>query len=301
MKYTLFILLSLSFAALGFGGAVENKINEPYQKEIETWRQERLTSLKSDTGWLTVVGLFWLKEGENKFGSDDSNAIVFPKGKAPASAGSFLLEKDQVRITTKEGSGITSDGKPVASLALQPDTSGQPTILTLGSLSFFTIKRGEKFAVRLKDKESEARQHFSGLQYYPIDTKWRVAAKWVPYNPAKKIQILNVIGMLEDSDCSGAVEFVVEGKTYRIDALEEGEGDDKALFLIFGDQTNGKETYGAGRFLYSDAPDTAGKVIVDFNEAYSPPCAFTTFATCPLPPKQNKLPLRIKAGEKKYH
>lgn len=299
MKHTLLVLLFLSFTAPGFGGAVDNKINEPYKQEIEKWRQERVTSLKSN--WLTVVGLFWLKEGENTFGSDESNAIVFPKGKTPASAGSFFLEKGKVRVSTKEGSGIMSDGKPVTSLALQPDVPGPQTVLTLGGLSFYVIKRGDRLAIRLKDKDSEALKKFAGLQYYPIEPKWRVAAKWVPYNPPKKIQILNVIGMLEDNDCGGAVEFAIDGKNYRIDALEEGEGDERVLFLIFGDQTNGKETYGAGRFLYSDAPDTAGKVIVDFNEAYSPPCAFTAFATCPLPPKQNKLPLRIDAGEKKYH
>lgn len=277
---------------------MDNK-TDTYQQEIEKWRQSRVASLKSN--WLTVVGLFWLKEGENKFGSDGSNDIVFPKDKAPANAGSFFLEKGAVRVVTKEGTGITSDGKPVSSLALQPDNPGPQTVLELGNLSFFVIKRGEKLGIRLKDKNSEALQHFKGIQYYPIDTKWHVTAKWIPYNPPKKIQILNIIGMLENDDCSGAVEFAIDGKTYRIDALVEGEGDEKALFLIFGDQTNGKETYGAGRFLYSDVADASGNVIVDFNEAYSPPCAFTAFATCPLPPKENKLPLRIDAGEKKYH
>lgn len=270
-----------------------------FQQEIEKWRQDRLASLTSESGWFTVVGLFWLEEGENKFGSDESTQLVFPKGKAPAQAGSFFLEKGQVRMEAKTESGITADGKPVTSLALQSDEKGEPTVLNLGTLSFFVIKRGDKVGIRLKDKESDGLKHFAGLQYYPPDPKWRVEAKWVPYVPPKKIQILNIIGMLEDNDCNGAVELKVDGKAYLIDALQEG--DDKSLFLIFGDQTNGKETYGAGRFLYSEPPDENGKVIVDFNKAYSPPCAFTAFATCPLPPKQNKLALRIEAGEKKYH
>lgn len=301
MKHRIAALLFLLFTALVCVGAMDQSKDDSFQKDEAKWREDRLASLKSENGWLTVVGLFWLNEGENKFGSDESNAIVFPKGKAPAMAGSFFLEKGQVRLETKADAGITSEGKPVTSLALQPDVSGKQTTLNLGPLTFFVIKRGEKLGIRLKDKESEALKHFAGMQYFPADAQWRKNAKWIPYNPPKKIQILNVLGMLEDDDCNGAVEFTADGKPYRIEALEEGEGADKSLFLIFGDQTNGKETYGAGRFLDTEMPDQQGNVVVDFNKAYNPPCAVTAYATCPLPPKQNKLPLRIEAGEKKYH
>ncbi len=181
-------------------------------------------------------------------------------------------------------------------MELKSDETGEPTLLHLGSLTFHVIKRGERLGVRVKDKENPARIKFPGLQYFPIDPKWRVTAKFVPYNPPKKIPILNVLGMLQDEPSPGTLEFQVNGKTYRIDPITE-QGSDE-LFLIFADQTTGKETYGAGRYLYTPQAGPDGKVLIDFNKAYSPPCAFTAYATCPLPPPGNKLAVRIEAGEK---
>jgi hypothetical protein len=269
-----------------------------YRKEIEKWHGERAAELQSEDGWLTLVGLFWLREGENRIGSDPSNEIVLPPGKAPKLAGSLWLEKGSVRLDALPQSGLTQAGQPVTSLALQSDVDGEPTRLNLGSLSFYVIKRGEKFGVRVKDKENPDRLHFAGLDYYPADPKWRIEAKLEPYNPPKSIPITNVLGMTEDMTSPGALLFDVAGKTYRLDAVEEKGS--KQFFLIFADQTTGRETYGAGRYLYADPPDGAGTVIVDFNKSYNPPCAFTNYATCPLPPSQNRLALRIEAGEKTY-
>jgi uncharacterized protein (DUF1684 family) len=269
-----------------------------YQQEIEKWQGERAAELTSEDGWLTLVGLFWLKEGENKIGSDPSNDIVLPQGKAPKSVGSLWLEKGNVRLEALPESGLTQAGKPVNSLTLQSDVDGEPTVLNLGTLSFFVIKRGESFGIRVKDRENPDRLHFAGLDYYPADPKWRLEARLEPYNPPKAIPITNVLGMTEDMTSPGALAFDVAGKPYRLDAvLEKGE---KQLFIIFADQTTGRETYGAGRYLYADPPDASGTVIVDFNKAYNPPCAFTNYATCPLPPSQNRLQLRIEAGEKRY-
>ena len=269
-----------------------------YQREIEKWKGERAAGLQSEDGWLTLVGLFWLKEGENKVGSAESNEIVLPQGKAPTMVGSLWLEKGSVRLDALPDSGLTEAGKPVTSLTLKSDADEAPTILNLGTLSFYVIKRGDRFGVRVRDKENPERLHFAGLDYYPADHKWRLEAKLQPYNPPKAIPITNVLGMTEDMTSPGALLFDVAGKTYRLDAVEEKGS--KQFFLIFADETTGRETYGAGRYLYADPPDAAGTVIVDFNKAYNPPCAFTNYATCPLPPSQNRLALRIEAGEKRY-
>jgi uncharacterized protein (DUF1684 family) len=267
-----------------------------YEKEIEQWRAERLSSLKSDDGWLTLVGLFWLKEGGNKFGSDPSGDIVLPAGKAPASAGSLWLKDGAVRLEARQGVEITHEGKPVSTLDLRSDDDEKPTVLSLGTLSFHVIKRGDRFGLRVKDRENPARLNFGGLQYFPLNDKWRVAARFERFDPPKSISITNVLGMEEQDPSPGTIVFEVGGQTYRLDALSE-KGEEK-LFIIFADATSGKETYGAGRYLYADPPDASGKLIVDFNKAYSPPCAFTSYATCPLPPFQNRLPVSVDAGEK---
>jgi len=269
-----------------------------FQKENAAWRQDRDKGLRDENGWLTLVGLYWLDEGENKIGSDAGNKVIFPEGKAPAVAGTLVRHGKEVRLNPAPGAGITVDGKPVtAPLDLKVDAQGKPTLLHLGSVSFFVIQRGDKVGIRMKDSQSPALASFRGLDYFPLQTTWRVEARFEPHQPAKKIPIANVLGQVADEESPGSVVFDWQGKTYRIDALQ---GDDKGgLFLIFADQTNGKETYGAGRFLDTDPPQ-GGKVVVDFNTAYNPPCAFTAFATCPLPPPQNRLALRVEAGEKKY-
>jgi len=267
-----------------------------YTEEVEQWKAKRLASLKDEDGWLSLVGLHWLKDGENKIGSDPSNEVPLPEGRAPRVAGSLFLNDGAVKLEARPGSGITSEGKPVTSLDLQLDTGGKPTVLKLGTLTFHVIKRGDRLGVRVKDSASPERANFRGLEYFPADERWRVEARFEPYNPPKAIPIANVLDMVEDTPSPGALVFDVDGKTYRLDALtEEGE---EQFFVIFADQTSGRESYGAGRYLYAGPPDSQGRLLVDFNKAYSPPCAFTNYATCPLPPEQNKLPLRVEAGEK---
>jgi len=306
-------LLSL-VATVAFFSACQ-KSNKPaaafdasaHRSEIQKWESDRLASLTKEDGWLTLVGLFWLKEGENKFGSDPKNAVVLPRDKAPGFAGSLLLEKGRVhllakpetKIAVRDPKGEAKVATPITSLDLKDDNDDAgPTVLTLGSLLINVVKRGERTGVRVKDTESQTRREFKGLDYFPIDPKWRIEARFEPYQPAKTIPITNVLGMTDDETSPGAFAFEVDGKTYRIDPiLEKGETD---WFVMIADQTTGKETYGAGRYLYVTPPDASGKVVIDFNKAYSPPCAFTNFATCPLPPRQNHLPFRIEAGEKKY-
>jgi hypothetical protein len=270
-----------------------------HQSEIQKWQSDRLASLTKEDGWLTLVGLFWLNEGENKFGSDPSNPVVLPRYKAPRLAGSLWLENGRVRLSARPGVEITANGSAVTELDLKDDNDDNgPTILKLGPLLINVVKRSDRIGVRVKDSESQTRSEFKGLEYYPIDPKWRMEARFEPYQPAKTIPITNVLGMTDNETSPGALAFDYAGRIYRIDPiLEKGETD---LFVMIADETTGNETYGAGRYLYVSPPDATGKVVVDFNKAYSPPCAFTNFATCPLPPRQNRLPFRIEAGEKKY-
>lgn len=301
-----FLLISSVFFAGACKGttAPTTSFNESvYKQELEKWQSGRLASLTKEDGWLTLVGLFWLQEGENKFGSAPKNAIVLSKDKAPLVAGSFWMEKGRVRLVAQQGVDIRADGQsvdtPARTLELKDDTADAgPTVLKLGTLIINIIKRGERIGVRVKDSTSAARLQFKGLDYYPIDPKWRIEARFERYQPPKTIPITNVLSMTDDEASPGALAFEVGGQTYRIDPiLEKGETD---YFVMIADETTGRETYGAGRYLYVSPPDGFGKVVIDFNKAYSPPCAFTNYATCPLPPPQNHLPFRIEAGEKKY-
>ena len=266
-----------------------------YAQELSQWQQKRWADLKSETGWLTLVGLFWLKEGENKFGSDAANDIALADKQLSAHAGTFALRNGVVKLDASQAD-FTVDGKPVQSLELKTDDDAKPTIVRLGSLSFQIIKRGDRLGVRVKDSQNPDRLNFKNTEFYPADVNWRIDAEFEPYNPPKPMPIVNVLNMESAESSPGAIKFTVEGKEYRLDAI--AEKDEPRFFMIIADKTSGKETYPAGRYMYVDPPDASGHVVIDFNKAYSPPCAFTKFATCPLPPKQNRLPFAIPAGEK---
>jgi uncharacterized protein (DUF1684 family) len=270
------------------------------QQSVVTWQKERLARLTADDGWLTLVGLEWLKEGENSLGSDGASNLVLPAGKAPGHLGVIRVKHGTVTLEPLAGTGLTVDGRTATKMTLLSDADGaaKPSMMKLGTLSFFVIQRGERFGLRIKDSQSAARTGFRGLDYFPIDPKWRVEAHFQPYNPPKPVRIVNVLGMESDETAPGSLSFTLEGRQFRIDPiLETGEKD---LFIIIRDATSGKETYPAARYLYAHPPGSDGTVGIDFNTAYNPPCAFTHFATCPLPPPQNRLPIRIEAGEKKY-
>jgi len=251
-----------------------------YPAEIAAWRADREARLKADDGWLSLAGLFWLHEGSNPFGTDANGEIVLPDG--PAHAGVFHLERGKVSVTI--------DG---STRAVKPDSDD---IVKVGRARLLAIERSDKFGIRVKDPESQARREFKGIQSFPADESYRIVAKWVA--EPRKIPILNVIGQTEDSECPGYAVFTLHGREFNLHPILEEPGA-KELFYIFRDETSGKETYPAGRFFYSDMPKD-GHVILDFNKAYNPPCAFTAYATCPLPPPENRLAVRIEAGEKRY-
>ncbi len=286
--------LILSFVASCNRRAPKSQIDaNAYAQELSQWQQKRWNDLKGESGWLTLVGLFWLKEGENKFGSGSANEIVIPK--VAEHAGMFRMEKGVVKIDTSQP-GFTVDGKPIKTAELKSDDADKPTIVRFDSLSFQIIKRGDRLGVRVKDSQNPDRLNFKNTEFYPADVNWRIDAQFEPYQPPKQMPIMNVLNMESAESSPGAIKFTVDGQDYRLDAITEK--DEPRFFMIIADKTSGKETYPAGRYLYVDPPDTSGHVVIDFNKAYSPPCAFTKFATCPLPPKQNRLPFAILAGEK---
>jgi uncharacterized protein len=293
------LILTLLAATAALAAIKPGSINQPsYADEIEKWRKARAQEMAGEEGWLSLVGLFWLAPGQNRFGSDPSNEIALPKNKAPRQAGTLRLDNGLVHLDVKPGVVITSEGKPVTSITLQSDADGKPTRLLLGTLSFHVIKRGERLGLRVKDRQNPARFRFAGIETYPLNPKWRIEARLEAYDPPKQIPIANVLGMIDDQPSPGAVVFEVGGKSYRLDAIQE-KGSNQ-LFIIFADKTNGRATYGAGRYLYAAAPGADGELIIDFNKSENPPCAFTSYATCPLPPRQNRLPFPVEAGERKY-
>ncbi len=256
-----------------------------YLTALKEWRRQREASLVADDGWTTVAGLFWLKEGANSFGSDASNDLVFPAS-APKRAGVF--EHANGRTTVRIGGG--------APRSLAPDEPGPATVVSLGDLSFFVILRNGKHAIRLRDRNSKYRREFTGLHWYPPDERWRIEARFTAYPAPKTLSIPTILDYSDKMESPGFVTFRAAGRDLRLEPVTSGD----RLWFIFRDRTSGRETYGGGRFLYADRARN-GVVVLDFNRAYNPPCAYTPYATCPLPPPQNRLDAPVAAGEKNYH
>ncbi|MBL8203045.1 MAG: DUF1684 domain-containing protein [Blastocatellia bacterium] len=266
-----------------------------YEKTIQTARTDREAKLKADDGWLTVSGLFWLKEGANEFGADSSNDLVITASGAPAKIGTFDLQDGKVTLRVASGVTVTVDDKPVQEYQLQGDAAKKPEAIRTGDLTFLLLKRGARYGIRLKDKNAASRREFTGLRWYPVKEEYRVTAQFLPYDQPKDVPIINILGDVENYKSPGLLKFKLRGQEYTLEPVNSGE----KLFLILRDQTSGKTTYAASRFLYADKPKD-GQVILDFNLVINPPCAFTAYATCPLPPKQNRLNTAIEAGELIY-
>jgi len=268
---------------------------EAYLAEIHDWRQRRRDRLASEDGWLTLVGLEWLREGSNRIGSDTGNDIRIAGG--PDHWGTIVLAGGELRFTPAADAQLIIDGAPAEPTRLVPDAEGQPTVVRSGSLSFHVILRGS-YALRIKDREAPTLLSFRGVENYPIDANWRKDTRFIPADPGATIGIANVLGQSEEMRVAGTVEFEHEGRNYSLLALQEKGAD--SLWFLFADRSNGRETYGAGRFLYSDGMPENGRLVVDFNKSYNPPCAFSDYSTCPLPPQQNRLDVAVTAGEKDY-
>jgi uncharacterized protein len=298
-RYFLRLALTFFSVTLLWSGCAPKKSTidyEAYQAEIEAWHVKRVGDLKDTTGWLNLAGLFWLQEGINTFGSAEKNQVVFPTGTIAAEAGYFLVKNGTVKMEAKTEADVTVNGMPVTSIEIfHPDSSRAVTSVH-GSLQWFVIRRDNQVGIRLRNLESNSVKEFKGIARYPVNPDWRVVADFTP-TEGKTIDITNVLGQTVPQASPGVLKFQIEGKDYSIDALDGGKDE---YFLIFGDPTNEKETYPSGRYLYVKKAGADGKVAVDFNKSYNPPCAFTPYATCPLAPRQNILSIAIEAGEKNY-
>jgi len=272
-------------ACLAFAAITLVAADSSYQQQITQWRAAREAKLKADDGWLTVVGLHWLHEGVNTVGSDPNADAPLPAS-VPARVGTITLAKGKAHF--KPAGGV-----PLKEMDLKTDITPQYDRLALGRVKFFVIERETKFGVRVKDNDSEARKKFAGLRWYPVDPTWNIKAKFIP--SPHKVSFDTEVGVKEEDDSPGYVTFTRAGKQYKMEAVKE----DDDLWFVFRDQTSGKTTYGASRFLYTPFPKD-GFVEMDFNKAENPPCMFTDYATCPLPTPQNRLQLAVTAGEQTY-
>ncbi len=269
--------------------------NNEHELAVMKWREEREERLRtSERSWLVLVGLFWLKEGANSFGSDPACDFVLPPS-APQKAGAFHFKDGQVTLKLEPGVTASCNDGELPARPLLDDQQEQPDFLRMGQLILVVLKRGTSTLIRVWNVDHPARAEFSGLNFYPYKPEYRMAAKYEGYAPFKMVRQKDIIGETYDNKMLGQVVFTWDGKEYRLDAEDAGDG----LFIAFRDATNAKTTYAGGRYLLTDKPEN-GQVLIDFNRAYNMPCAYTMFATCGLPPTENRLPISIEAGEQKY-
>lgn len=284
--------LAAAFIASCTSGA-GNLDDEAVAAGVIEWRKGRLERLMAPNGFLTLVGLFWLEKDVSTFGGSASNDLVFP-GAADARMGEFRVTAEGVVMVAAAGVEMRSNGEIAESILIADDTTEEPVMIDYGSLAWTVIQRDGRFAVRLRDYQNPALDSFPPLEYFPIDSGWRVEAGLRRYNEPRSVAVNTVIEGLGWNPVSpGVLEFEKDGLTFELEAYQLGE----RLFLVFGDTTNGRGTYPAGRFLYADMPGEDGRTVLDFNRAYSPPCAFNDFSTCPIASPRNRLPVAVNAGE----
>lgn len=296
----LILLLSLfTFCACSNQSSSSRLDPAEYLSSIEEWHQRRITSLKAPDGWLNLAGLYWLKEGLNTFGTGENMDIHFPDGSVPASAGYFILESNRVSVYLKPEAAIKVNGVMLKESVVFHADSSAGKVMETGDFRWVVIRREDKFGIRLRQLNHPRLEKFSGIERFPIDQQFRITARFQVADTLRYIPITNVLGQTTLQYSPGTLVFEWENKTRFLDVIDEGNGGD--YFIVFADETTGKTTYSGGRFLYVSRPDQSGEITIDFNKAINPPCVFSPFATCPLPPKQNQLDFSVLAGEKNFH
>lgn len=288
-KFALCLALVLVFLGSTFA-------QSDYVKGVEKWRNDEESDLRKEDGWLTLAGLFWLKDGPNTVGAGPRFDVRLTDSFKQGEFGEINFKNGVATLQVASGVKAISNDQPVSKIDLVSDEKGKPTEIRVGSQMFYLIRRGDRFGVRLKDNQSEARLAFKGLNWFPVDESYRVPARLEAFPEPKEVMVPNVLGGHFKMKSPGHLRFTRQGQEYSLQPVLQ---DDGSLFIIFRDASNSSETYSAGRFLDADEP-VNGKTTLDFNKAENPPCAFTHYATCPLPPEGNDLPVAIKAGEKRY-
>ena len=270
-----------------------------YVQDLAIWRTDYARRLQGEEGWLTVAGLYWLNDGENHVGTDPTNDIVLRAGSAPPHVGVFAFRQGTTTFHAAEGVEVRQQGRAVRSTTLVPGpgTSATPAdALVVGTLTLWLHQSGERFAVRIRDPQSPMRTEFTGCKWFPVNPTYRIMGRFLPYDTQQNVSMPNIMGDLEHYTSPGVIQFEFQGQELHLQPVSTGTD---RLFFVFRDQTSDRETYGAARFLVTDGPRD-GQVLLDFNKAVNPPCAYNPFTTCPLPPKENRLSVRIEAGELKY-
>lgn len=290
-----FLLLPIIVTACSSPEPGPASFPENYHQELDSWKADRLESLTNPTGWMRLAGMYWLEEGEYSFGSGADQDVRFPEGTIPGHAGVFILDNNTVTMSVAEGVNITHNGETVDEMVIYDGEDEEPH-LQYETLEWVVIERSGLIGVRLYNKENEKVNQFTGFETYPVDEKWYLNARFIPHEEDVTIPIVNILGQVDETPSPGKLEFVADGETYTLDALEGST----RMFLIVGDATNQAETYQAGRYIYVDYPEEGSEyTVIDFNKLYNPPCAYSAFTTCQLPPPQNRLDLAITAGEKR--
>jgi len=293
LRFLCRVFFFASFAATGVNAVPEN-----YEAELAEWHAQRVARLTAPNGWLSLIGLHFLNEGEQRVGAAAGSDIALAAG--PPSLGVIDLQPSgRIMLRVTPGAGVRVDGREMLSAELIPQgrgPRGQTTTVSCGSMSFYVIVRGGRMALRVQDTAAPSRMEFAGIERFPTDESWRVEAQWEAFGVPREVTITNTLGQESSALVMGRAVFEREGRRLTLLPLQETLGE--PLFFIIADETSGDETYGAARFVYSDPPDESGRLIIDFNKAINPPCAFTPYATCPLPPSENVLPIAVRAGEK---
>jgi uncharacterized protein (DUF1684 family) len=288
---------TLLLAALTVSSLTIVEAQTDYVASVEKWRKEQAENLKKEGGWLSVAGLFWLKKGKNTVGTGPDVDVRLTDNFKQGKFGEIEFTNGVATLNVESGVEAQADGKNVSAIELKSDEKGKPTEIQAGSQMFYLIKREDRFGIRLKNNKSKARLNFKGQHWFPVDETYKVAAQFEALPEPKELMIPNILGGHFKMKSPGILKFKLKGKEYSLQPVNEE--DDETLFIIFRDESNDKDTYSAGRFLYADKP-VNGEVVLDFNKAKNPPCAFTPYATCPLPPPQNSLDVEIRAGEMRY-
>ncbi len=293
------LMLLVSFAGFSCTPDQEAPFDEAaWMEEVEAWHTDRIESLQQDDSWLTLAGFFWLDEGRNIFGSGPGNDLRFDIEGAPERMGSFMVDGDEIRVEIEDGLDITVDGQPAREALIYSKEMDDTPVMEWESLNWYVIERSGGYAIRLRDREHPMLSQFSGIDRYPVSADWRVKADFIPFDTPKNLTVPNYIGEPTQEQILGALEFEINGETHRLYPIADRL--DERFFVIFADETNRTETYSGGRFVYTDPPDENNIVYIDFNKSYNPPCVFSEFATCPLPPPENRLSLAIEAGELEF-
>jgi uncharacterized protein (DUF1684 family) len=283
---------------LGASGAPARAADGGAPLSLEDWRAQRVAALTSDSGFLTLAGLYWLEKPRSSFGRARSSTFMLEHPAMPRRLGQFERAGDTVYFTSARRDSVFAGDVAVTRIEMRNDRSESPTVLRHGPIEFFVIERSGRLGVRVRALDSPRRRDFPGIEYFDASDAWRLTARFEAYEPVRQIEIVNVLGMEDDMPSPGAIVFEKDGREWRLDTIDEDPASN-SLLIMFADGTSGRTSYGAGRFLYVERPRD-GQVIVDFNRAYNPPCAFSDFATCPLPPPQNRLELAVTAGERKF-